>query len=91
MSVYHEQRLTLSQAAQRMDLSVSTLWRWCQRGVQGTRLESIVIGHLRYTSVEALERFASRCTERADGVSPPTPRQRARRVAAAERELAARS
>jgi hypothetical protein len=54
------------------------------------RLETIVVGGLRYTSAEALERFAARCTAAADGTTMPvrTTRQREAAIAAAERELA---
>jgi len=36
---------------------VSTLWRWCQKGCKGTRLESICVGGNRYVTVSAIERF----------------------------------
>jgi hypothetical protein len=36
---------------------VSTLVRWAMRGVRGRRLETVVIGGRRFTSVEAIRRF----------------------------------
>ncbi len=42
--------------------SVATLWRWALKGVQGIRLETVKIGGRRFTSIEALDRFASRLT-----------------------------
>jgi hypothetical protein len=41
---------------------VSTLYRWASRGVKGVRLETVVVGGRRYTSAEALRRFAQRLT-----------------------------
>jgi Protein of unknown function (DUF1580) len=38
---------------------VSTLHRWAGRGVRGRRLETVLIGGRRFTSLEALKRFAA--------------------------------
>ena len=35
-----------------------TVWRWAKHGARGSVLETIRIGHIRYTSHEALKRFA---------------------------------
>lgn len=43
--------------------SVPTLWRWALRGLRGVRLETIKVGGRRYTTFEAIDRFASRLTE----------------------------
>lgn len=85
-----ERRLTVTQAARRLGVSVGCAWRWVLYGVRGVRLDSIIIGGRRYTSEEALERFAAACTAAADGTAPAprTPRQREAAIAAAERELA---
>lgn len=37
--------------------NISTLHRWATRGVRGVRLETVAVGHVRYTSVEAVRRF----------------------------------
>ena len=34
-----------------------TVWRWAKKGSRGAVLETIRIGHIRYTSQEALQRF----------------------------------
>jgi hypothetical protein len=88
--IYHERRLTLSQAARHLGLHVSTVWRWQLRGVRGVRLETILLGGTRYTSHEALERFTSACTAVANGGVAPvrTTTQRQRQIELAERELA---
>lgn len=72
----------------------STLWRWWKRGVKGVKLETVVVGGIRYTSVEAMQRFAERLSEvggdplpvRATNAGNGT---RCHRQEAVERELAA--
>jgi hypothetical protein len=87
-----ETLVTLAQAAKRLPgrPHVSTLWRWARRGVRGIVLETYVVAGRRFTSTEALERFASATTAAANGVSPPmrTPARREREIKNAERELA---
>ena len=36
---------------------ISTIYRWIQRGARGKVLESALLGGIRYTSLEALQRF----------------------------------
>lgn len=68
--------------------SLGSCWRWVLKGVGGIKLESILIGGKRFTSVEAIQRFCDRRTAAADGapLPPRTPSQRQREVTAAERE-----
>jgi hypothetical protein len=40
----------------------STVFRWATKGARGRRLESILIGGMRYTSRAALSRFTSSAT-----------------------------
>jgi len=35
----------------------ATIWRWWRRGVKGVKLETVVVGGRRFTSVEAIQRF----------------------------------
>lgn len=37
--------------------SLATLHRWRLRGIRGVRLETLLIGGIRYTSLEAIDRF----------------------------------
>lgn len=37
--------------------NISTLHRWATRGVRGVVLETVAVGHVRYTSIEAVQRF----------------------------------
>ena len=45
---------------------VSTLHRWRLRGVRGQKLETVLIGGRRFTSLEALDRFIRATTAAAD-------------------------
>lgn len=95
MLILSEQLLTLSAAARAIPgrsgqgVHAATTWRWVRRGVRGIRLETVLIGGIRYTSREALERFFAAITAIANGETPPirTPTQRQRQIEAAEREL----
>jgi hypothetical protein len=48
---------------------LSTLRRWCGRGVRGVRLETVVVGGRRFTSRVAIEQFIERTTAARDGGS----------------------
>jgi len=41
----------------------STIWRWCQHGHKGVKLEYHRLGRLLCTSVEALERFSAQLSK----------------------------
>ena len=75
-------------------INVSTLWRWATVGVRGVKLETIMAGGTRATSIEAVERFFEALTLRADGeqiAAPQSPRMTAARrkqIEAAEKRLA---
>jgi hypothetical protein len=64
---------------------VSTLHRWRLHGVRGRRLETILCGGRRFTSLEAIQRFLQDDASPAGMVAVPCGDPR--RVAAAEREL----
>jgi hypothetical protein len=75
--------------------NLSTLYRWCYKGVKGVRLETVCIGGARKTSREALERFFQATTQAADAllVSPATAAKNASnagRRQAVESELSRR-
>lgn len=72
-------------------INVSTLWRWATTGCRGVRLETIMAGGSRATSLEAVERFFEALTVQGDPSAPPPPRQttaRRKQIEAAERRLA---
>jgi len=87
-----ESLLTLTSAAQSLPGKPhsSTLHRWRLRGIRGVRLETILIGGVRYTSREALQRFFNATTAIANGdISPAsTSKNRGQEIEAAEGELA---
>lgn len=67
----------------------STLERWRTHGVAGTRLETIKVGGIRATTVEALQRFFDRLADPSLGHDSPTPSDVRRTHASAEAELVA--
>lgn len=68
---------------------LQTLHRWRLRGVRGTKLETCIIGGLRYTSKEAITRFIE-AQNAGDAPSvAATAAQRTKRSAAARQELEA--
>jgi hypothetical protein len=74
-------------------INVSTLWRWATVGVRGIKLDTIMAGGSRSTSLEAIERFFQALTLRADTrenpvVPPRHSSQRRKQIQAAEQRLA---
>lgn len=67
--------------------SLATLHRWRLRGVKGIRLETCLIGGMRFTSLEAIDRFIK--AQNRDETSPPaiTVSQRQRQSESARTEL----
>ena len=82
---------TLGQAARGIPgrtgrgVSTSAIWRWTTVGVRGCVLETILIGGVRYTSKEAMERFIAAQNKSAAAAHSPDGRQAAKERA--EREL----
>jgi hypothetical protein len=91
IDIKSDELLTFSQAAKRLPgrPHSSTIWRWHMRGVRGIRLETVLIGGRRYTSVDALQLFVEQTTASADGTPVPsrTSGQRRRAIAAAKQDL----
>lgn len=101
IDVFDEQVVTLGEAAKKLPrlrngkkLHLSTLFRWSQRGKIAhdgvrIRLETIMIGGTKCTSLEALQRFFDRLTGETDVVPPPSMLRRdaLRRHEQAMREL----
>lgn len=69
-------------------LSLATLHRWRLNGVRGVKLETVLIGGLRYTSREAIDRMiAAQNADDAPAVPMITPTQRRKQSEAARTEL----
>jgi hypothetical protein len=68
-------------------LSLATLHRWRLKGVRGVRLETILIGGLRYTSREAISRFIAAQNADESPTHVITPSQRKRLAEAAQAAL----
>ena len=87
--ISEEKLLTLGEAAAALNVHKNTLARWHQRGVRGVKLDTLMVGGQRYTSGEAIQRFADRTTAAADGKPTParTTKQRDLAIKRAEDEL----
>lgn len=48
----------------------STVYRWMTKGVRGRKLESLLIGGVRYTTLEALARFLKLTPQKPAAVLP---------------------
>jgi len=87
----HEFLLSLTEAAKTLPgrPSVVTQWRWYSRGIGGVKLETVVIGGRRYTSLEAIARFIAGTTAARDGQPPPlrSTAARERAISNAEKDL----
>ena len=72
-------------------INVSTIWRWATVGVRGVKLETIMAGGSRATSLEAVERFFETLTLQAEpqAISPAQhqTRQRKKQIKLAEQRL----
>jgi hypothetical protein len=65
---------------------VSTLWRWCLRGIKGVRLRTVFVGGRRYTTPAYLIEFVSRLSGPCVEVPQPAASFRSEQTArAAER------
>lgn len=68
--------------------NISTLHRWATRGVRGVVLETVAVGHVRYTSIEAVQRFLA-AKPAAPAADPVVVNVRADRPAASRQASAA--
>lgn len=97
-SLLEERMIPLNEAARLLprpggrQISKVSLWRWATKGVKSgasrVRLETIKVGGTRYTTVEAIERFAARLdpesfTDRIRQAARSTSRRRREARAAA--------
>ena len=82
IDIENETLLTLTEATKVLPRlngrrpAISTLWRWCRKGLRGVRLDYIRVGRNIATSREALSRFFSALAE-AD--TPPESPPKSRR------------
>ncbi len=60
-----KKHITMAEAARLLPSrpSVSNLYRWAEKGVDGVTLETIRVGHRRYTTPEAVHRFQRRVNQ----------------------------
>ena len=82
IEISSEDLLSFAEATRRLPgrPNISTLHRWRLHGVRGIKLESVLIGGRRYTSIEALERFSMRMTSVAERKPIPSRTERQRQM-----------
>ncbi len=66
--------------------SVATLWRWTLKGIKGQYFESLVYGGRRYSSLEAVDRFAALLSGLRSANGPQVSRRRQEEMARAEKQ-----
>lgn len=64
-----------------------TMFRWAFKGVRGVKLETLVCGHKRFTSKEAIARFVAAQNAPETPAPTITPSQRRRQAETANRLL----
>lgn len=75
INIQNETLLTLSEAARTLprfngkNVHSSTLWRWATVGLQGVRLDHVLVGRRMCTSLKALSRFMNALAEARQSVS----------------------
>ena len=97
IDVSKEKLLTIREVPRRLPprptgrrVHISAVYRWLGRGLGGVRLEWTKLGNTRYTSEEALQRFADKLaqSDHAAWVSQPlTPRKRQKQADQAARDV----
>jgi len=89
IDVTTEELVPFKQASARIQSRphISTIHRWRLRGVRGIRLESVLVGNTRFTSVQAIARFIAALNAGESANPEFTPGQRERQSQAARLEL----
>jgi hypothetical protein len=68
---------------------VSCIYRWCQRGCKGIKLEWLQCGGTKVTSTEAIQRFFDRLTTQAGSTPTEAPATIGARKRASDKAAAA--
>ncbi len=63
MTLFTEQRISLTALAKREGIHHGTVWRWCRVGLKGHRLECFRVGAKVFTTVEAWDRWMAKINE----------------------------
>jgi Protein of unknown function (DUF1580) len=89
--ILHENVITMTEAPGHIPgrPHSATIWRWWNRGIEGIKLETFMVGGRRFTSTEAITRFIKRTTAAQDEAIAKhvLSRKRQAEIAKAEREL----
>ncbi len=90
IDIEHERLIPIGEAHKHIPgrPHLSAVYRWMNR--TNNALETVKVGGKRFTSHEAIVRFAAACTGGSQAPSSPLSAARAQQIAAAERRLDAR-
>lgn len=66
--------------------AICTVWRWIEKGCRGHRLQSWLVGGMRFTSKEAIETFIENINQGSGAIRTESP-SRSKKAEAAEKEL----
>lgn len=83
------ERLELKDVAELAGVDLSTVWRWCQKGVRGQKLKSFRLGGRRYVLRDAFDSFVAAQNTDADAGDVKPPAAAARRADEAEAQAKA--
>ena len=86
MTILSEPRIPFGKLARREGVHVSTVWRWCLRGIRGHVLESFSVGGKKFTTEPAYHRWLAAIN--GGPVCAETPRQREAEIERAEKRAA---
>ena len=89
---FKETMLPLAKAARKIPgrtVSPQTIYRWCSTGIDGIKLETLVIGGRMQTSLESLTRFFAAVTEAKQSAQFPNSDPTAGRSDSVKRKLEA--
>ncbi|WP_417381924.1 helix-turn-helix domain-containing protein [Gimesia sp.] len=56
-NIIDQDRFSLNEVAEKLDVHIATVWRWTLSGVKGRRLKTVQIGGRRYALLSDLEAF----------------------------------
>ena len=89
IDIANERAIPLTEALEHFPGSphISTVFRWANLPVS-RRLETLRCGGKRFTTLEAIERFITRCSASDGGTPPQSTRTRKKQIARAEAALA---
>jgi excisionase family DNA binding protein len=81
------ERFSVTETAHRLNVHVSTVWRWIHRGIRGRRLETVRVGGRRFVLRKTLENYLNN-EPISESETPVTPIPPTKRLEQAQTALA---